>query len=167
MPISNSLHGLFKDQLQRLYGAARTTHNTLTRMAAACASPHLREHFEASAALATAHAHRIEQVFQKMNTDCQSKDCAVSHALVGRCDDATSEHLQPRVRDAAMAAAAQGVYAYMVACYAIAYAWAGVLSRDQAGALLRDSLDELSASSAGLDRLAATINPGALPYVTA
>lgn len=166
MPISNSLPGLFKDQLQRLYGVAKTTHKTLTRMAAASASPQLREHFEASANLAIAHARRIEQVFQKMNTDCQSMGCTTSDALVGRCDEAASEHPQPHVRDAAMVAAAQGVHAYMVSCYATAYAWAGVLSRDQAASLIRDSLDELRASSAALDSLASTINPAALAYAT-
>lgn len=162
-----SLKDLLRSQLRRLYSAEGRGVDAMVRMARASASKELRSQFEADATQSAGHAARLEEVFKTMNAEAVAEACPCSDALIGCCDKAASEHLPEHVRDSALIAAAQAVHANWIAGYTTAHAWAAVLNRGQAGALLHVSLGEERDACIRLAGFAKAINPAALAYAIA
>jgi ferritin-like metal-binding protein YciE len=78
------------------------------------------------------------------------------------CSASASIEADANVRDAAMVAMAQTIQHNEISRYGAAHGWAQSLKQEKASTLLKQTLDEETASSTRLSDLAKTVNTSAM-----
>jgi ferritin-like metal-binding protein YciE len=83
--------------------------------------------------------------------------------LLRDCRDVTEHDSEANARDASLVAMARALQQNEITRYQTAQGWAHSLNHGKAGSLLKQTLDEETASSARLADLAASVNKSAAP----
>jgi ferritin-like metal-binding protein YciE len=164
---TKSLNDLFHNQLNTLYGVETESKATLDKMAKAATSPAVRKELEAAAHETTTHVKRLDDVFASIGEKPHALKCGCIGGLMDDCSASASIDADANVRDAAMVAMAQTIQHNEIARYGTAHAWAQTLKQEKAGKLLKQTLDEETASSTRLGALANTVNASAAKHVHA
>lgn len=158
---TNSLSDLFRTQLDTLYGLETEGRGALKKMAEAATTPAVRKELNAAAQEAEAHKARLDEVFAMMKTKPDAMRCGCVDGLLRDCRDATEQDSDANVRDASLVAMAQAIQQNEITRYQTAHGWARSLDHGKAGSLLKQTLDEETASSARLADLASAVNDSA------
>tara|TARA_Y100000815_G_scaffold200987_1_gene184607 strand:- start:362 stop:877 length:516 start_codon:yes stop_codon:yes gene_type:complete len=164
---TQNLNDLFQNQLNTLYGLETESLDTLNKMAGAATSPAVRKELEAAAAETRTHATRLDEVFKAIGSKPDSMRCGCVDGLLRDCRDAADSDAEINVRDASLVAMAQAIQQNEIARYQAAHGWASSLKQDKAGTLLKQTIDEETASSSRLAALATTVNESAVHKVLA
>lgn len=123
-----SLRDLYLDQLQDLYNAEQQLIKALPKMAKAASSEELKAAFEEHLEKTREHALRIESICEQMGEEADEKKCKAMEGLVKEGDEVISDDdVDPRIKDAALIAAAQRVEHYEIAGYGCVRAYAAKL----------------------------------------
>ncbi len=156
---SKTLKQLFHDTLKDIYYAEKKILSTLPKMAKAARNEELKAAFEKHERETEEQVERLEQVFGEIDKKAQGKTCA---AIVGITDEGAEimkEYKGSPALDAGLLAAAQAVEHYEISRYGTLIAWAEELGLENAVDLLRETLEEETATDEALTEIAkAAIN---------
>jgi len=152
----DSLHDLYVNELKDLYNAENQLLKALPKMAKAASSPALRAAFEEHLKVTQTQVQRLETVFEGLGVSPKGKKCKAMEGLIEEGKEVLAEEGDPRVKDAALIAAAQRVEHYEMAGYGCVRTFATQLGFEEAAALLQKTLDEEGAADKELTDLAQT-----------
>jgi ferritin-like metal-binding protein YciE len=157
----NSLQDLYVEELRDLYDAENQLVKALPKMAEASASDELRQGFEEHLEQTRGHAHRLEEIFERLGEKPKGKKCKGMEGVVKEGSEVLDEDMNDMnedTKDAAIIGAAQRVEHYEIAAYGTARTHADLLGRDEDRRLLEETLEEEKETDEKLTQLAENIN---------
>jgi ferritin-like metal-binding protein YciE len=158
----SSLNELFIHQLKDVYDAEHQLVEALPKLAKAATTPELKAAFEQHLAETRKQVTRLKEVFADCGEYPGRETCDGMKGLIEEGEQMIKHADEPRVKDAALLAAAQKVEHYEIATYGSLIAWAETVGFTSARRLLEESLEEEKAADEKLTELAeSTINPAA------
>jgi ferritin-like metal-binding protein YciE len=155
---TESLHGLYLEQLRDLYDAEHQLIEALPKMAKASVSPELRSAFEEHWEQTKEHARRIETIVEAMGVKAKGQKCKAMEGLVKEGAEVIKEDMEDDVKDAALIAAAQRVEHYEMAGYGCVRTYASLLGDQKASAILEKTLQEEKEADETLGGIAEQVN---------
>lgn len=165
MKLTN-LSDLYIDQLKDLYSAEHQILKALPRLANAASQTELKDAFQDHLAETWQQIERLDRILLNRGSQSTSKTCKAMEGIIDEGEAyVTEDDADPRVRDAALIAAAQRVEHYEIASYGTARAFAQILGDDEGARLLQESLVEEAAADKKLTEMAASINLEAVENV--
>jgi ferritin-like metal-binding protein YciE len=150
----DNLSKVLELQLQDLYSAEQQLIKALPKMAEAASSPQLKDAFTRHLIETKQHKSRLEQAFQKLGLEVKSESCEAMEGLVTEGEEIIGLNGDPKVKDAALIAAAQRVEHYEIAGYGCARTFARQLSANEVADILQTTLDEEIAADESLTTVA-------------
>jgi ferritin-like metal-binding protein YciE len=150
------LDELFHDTLKDIYFAEKKILATLPKMAKAAQSEELKAAFEKHLTETEGQIERLEQVFAVIEKKPQGKTCAAINGITEEGAEIMEEYKGSPALDAGLLAAAQAVEHYEISRYGTLIAWAEELGLDDAGSLLKETLEEEEATDEALTEIAKT-----------
>ena len=149
-----SLDDVLMAELSDLMSAEKQLVKALPKVAEAASSKELREAIEHHLDETRGHVQRLEQVFESLGADAESEHCEAMEGLIGEGEEIVEADGDGAAKDAALIGAAQRVEHYEIAAYGTARTLAEQLGKDDAAALLQETLDEESAADQTLTKIA-------------
>jgi ferritin-like metal-binding protein YciE len=149
-----SLEDVLMAELSDLMSAEKQLVKALPKVAEAASSKELREAIEHHLDETRGHVQRLEQVFESLGADVESEHCEAMEGLIGEGEEIVEADGDDAAKDAALIGAAQRVEHYEIAAYGTARTLAEQLGKDDAAALLQETLDEESATDQTLPKIA-------------
>jgi len=149
-----SLDDVLMAELSDLMSAEKQLVKALPKVAEAASSKELREAIEHHLDETRGHVQRLEQVFESLGADAESEHCEAMEGLIGEGEEIVEADGDNAAKDAALIGAAQRVEHYEIAAYGTARTLAEQLGKDDAAALLQETLDEESAADQTLTKIA-------------
>jgi len=158
----DSMNDLFVDQLRDLYDAEKRQCDTQVKLAEKADAPELAAMFRQQDSESRQQLARLESAFRDLGLEPKAETCEAMKGLIKETEGVVSASGDPRVRDAAMIAAAQRIKHYEIAGYGTARTFAEELGHSEIAILLQTSLDEESKADERFSDLAIQrINPRA------
>jgi ferritin-like metal-binding protein YciE len=158
----SSLNELFIHQLKDVYDAEHQLVEALPKLAKAATTPELKVAFEQHLAETRKQVTRLQDVFADCGEYPGRETCDGMKGLIEEGEQMIKHADEPRVKDAALIAAAQKFEHYEIATYGSLIAWAETVGFTSARRLLEESLEEEKAADEKLTDLAeSTVNPTA------
>jgi len=158
----NSLNDLYLEHIQDLRSAEQQIIEALPKMIDKASHQNLRDGFSRHLEQTRQHAHRLDEIVQRLGKNVGDKTCKGMEGLLKEGSEVLKDDGDADVIDAALIAAAQRVEHYEMAAYGCARTYAAALGRDQDAALLQRTLDEEGQTDKSLTQLAESIvNPDA------
>jgi ferritin-like metal-binding protein YciE len=145
---------LFSHQLQDVYDAELQLTDALPKMAEAAHSSDLKSAFSSHLQQTRVHVARLEQAFGYLGRDVERTTCPAMKGLIKEGHEAVSAKGDPRVKDAALIAAAQRVEHYEMAAYGTLRNLALTVGREDVATLFQQTLDEEGQADRNLTLLA-------------
>jgi ferritin-like metal-binding protein YciE len=159
---AENLQELLIEELKDIYNAENQLLKALPKMAKASVNEKLKAGFLTHLEETQGHVERLEQVFKLLDEPVKGKTCKAMQGLVAEGAEAIEENDPSLVRDAELIGAAQRVEHYEIAAYGTVRAMAELLGHDEVAELLKETLDEESATDKKLTAVAAEVNRGAM-----
>ena len=150
----NSLKDLYVEQLRDLYSAETQLVDALPKMAQAASSADLKKAFQSHLDETRTQKQRLEQIFSEIGTTPQGETCKAMEGLIKEGEQVIQANGDPKVKDAALIAAAQRVEHYEMAGYGTVRTYANELGFSNAKSLLQRTLDEEGNADKKLNSLA-------------
>jgi len=137
-----SLEDLMHDELKDIYDAEKQLTKALPKLAKKASNDQLRQAIEQHLQETQGHVERLEQIFEQLGMPARGKKCDAMKHLIEEGNDMIAEADEEAVRDAVMIASAQKVEHYEIASYGTLRTWANMLEKNDAAALLEETLEE-------------------------
>ena len=157
MAKQKTLHDLFHDTLKDVYFAEKKILSTLPKMAKAAQNEDLSAAFEKHHGETEGQIERLEQVFAEIEAKPQGKTCDAIMGILEEGAEIMKEYKGTPALDAGLLAAAQAVEHYEMSRYGTLMTWANELGLSKSAKLLKQTLDEESATDEALTELAETV----------
>ena len=138
----NTLQDLYIEELKDLFSAETQILKALPKMASAAESAELRSAFEQHEHQTREQVRRLEQIFDKLDTDARGKVCKGMQGLLAEGDEYLDEKPEPEIMDAGLISIAQRVEHYEIAGYGSVRGYALELGLNDQADLLQQTLDE-------------------------
>jgi len=151
---TQTLETLFTDTLRDIYYAERKILKSLPKMIRAAQSSDLAAAFEKHRDETEVQIQRLQQVFELCGKRAQAKTCPAIDGILEEGDEVMESFKGTPVVDAGLIASAQAVEHYEMSRYGSLAAWADALGMTDAASLLRESLQEETATDEALSTLA-------------
>jgi ferritin-like metal-binding protein YciE len=142
MPSLDSLEDLLQDELKDIYDAEKQLIKALPKLIKKATNEQLKEALAAHLEETEQHAERLEQVFEQFGLPARGKRCEGMQHLIAEGSDMIAECDDDDTRDAVIIAAAQKCEHYEIASYGTIRVWANLLGKNDAGAILEETLNE-------------------------
>jgi ferritin-like metal-binding protein YciE len=149
-----TLQDLYVDELKDLYSAETQILKALPQMAQAASSQELKSAFQEHEHQTRGQVERLEQIFQKLETDPKGKACKGMQGLLAEGQEFIQEKPEPAVMDAGLISMAQRVEHYEIAGYGSVRTYAQQLGLNEDVGLLQQTLDEEGQTDKKLTQLA-------------
>jgi ferritin-like metal-binding protein YciE len=149
-----TLDDVLMAELTDLLSAEKQLVKALPKVAEAASSSELRDAIKEHLEETRGHVQRLEKVFQSLGTEVRSEHCEAMEGLIGEGEEIIEADGDGNAKDAALIGAAQRVEHYEIAAYGTARTLAEQLGKDDAAALLQETLDEESAADQTLTKIA-------------
>ena len=157
------LKELFLDELKDIYDAEKRLTKALPKMAKAATNTKLQKAFEDHLKQTEGQIEKLEKVFAAFDEKPKAKTCKAMQGLTEEGDEIIKDFKGEPALNAALISAAQKVEHYEIASYGCLHEWASSLGNPTAAKLLKQILDEESATDEKLTKLAVdTINKEAM-----
>lgn len=157
-----TLSDLYVEELKDLYSAECQIVKALPKIIKAATNPELKEAFTDHLEQTKRHVDRLVQVCDLFGVSPKGKKCHGMEGLLEEGAEVIDRELDPAVRDAGLAAAAQHVEHYEMAGYGSVSTWAEQLGYESHVDLLRQTLDEEKEADCLLTEIAErALNPAA------
>jgi ferritin-like metal-binding protein YciE len=134
----STLRETFLEELGSIYDAEKQLLKALPKMAQGAEHEDLRHAFEEHLEQTESQAERLEQVFEVLGEEHQTRSCKAIQELIQEAQQLIKEHHG----DAALICAAQKIEHYEIASYGSLQSWAQMLGEEDAADLLEETLDE-------------------------
>ena len=149
-----TLQDLYIEELKDLYSAETQILKALPKMAKAAESAELRTAFEEHEHQTREQVRRLEQIFDKLDTDSKGKVCKGMQGLLAESDEYLEEQPEPQVMDSGLISLAQRVEHYEMAGYGSVRTYARELGLAEQAKLLQQTLDEAAQADQKLTEIA-------------
>jgi ferritin-like metal-binding protein YciE len=149
-----TMNDLFVHQLQDIYYAEQQLVKALPKMAEKATDEQLKQGFLTHLDETKIHVQRLDQVFQMIGTKAKAVDCPAIDGIIKEANETAGEVEDKNVLDAALINAAQAAEHYEIVRYGSLIAWARQLGRNDAAAVLQQTLDEEKMTDKKLTSLA-------------
>ncbi|HRO15692.1 MAG TPA: ferritin-like domain-containing protein [Paracoccus sp. (in: a-proteobacteria)] len=149
-----TLQDLYVHTLQDIYYAENQILKALPQMISKATDPMLKQGFEQHLQETENHVSRLDQVFGMLGLSPKGVDCPAIDGIIKEANETAGEIADKSVLDAALAASAQAVEHYEITRYGTLIAWSRELGRNDAAALLKQTLDEEYAADDKLTKVA-------------
>lgn len=149
-----TLQDLFFNELSDIYDAERRIAKALPKMAKSATNEPLKKAFEDHLKQTTAHAKKVEEVFECFDRKAKGKTCEATVGLLKEGEEMASSFEGSPAINAALIATAQKVEHYEMATYGCLHEWANLLGNKKAANLLQEILNEEGATNKELTTLA-------------
>lgn len=136
------LDELFLEGLKDIYFAEKKILAALPKMAKAAQAGELADAFDKHHKQTEGHLARLEQVFDIIDEKPRGKTCPAIIGIIDEGEEIIKEYKNSPALDAGLIAAAQAVEHYEIARYGTLREWARELQRNDAVALLQETLQE-------------------------
>jgi ferritin-like metal-binding protein YciE len=150
----NSLDDVLHDQVKDLLSAEKQLVAALPKVADAAHSDELKQAINEHLEETRGHVQRLEEITGLLGIDSSATTCKAMQGLVAEGEEILAKDGDPVAKDAAIIAAAQRIEHYEIAAYGTARTLAEQLGKDDAAALLQETLDEESAADQKLTTIA-------------
>src|ERR1041385_7513778 len=137
-----TLQDLYVEELKDLYSAETQILKALPKMARAAESDDLWTAFEEHEHQTREQVRRLEQIFDRLDTDAKGKVCKGMQGLLAEGEEFMDEKPEPEVIDAGLISLAQRVEHYEIAGYGSVRSYAQELGLNEQAQLLQQTLDE-------------------------
>jgi ferritin-like metal-binding protein YciE len=159
----NTLSDIFEDELRDVYDAEKQILKALPKVIKGVSNESLRQALADHLEETHGHVERLEQVFESLDLKPKGKHCAGMAGILEEGSTLLKEDGAEAVLDAGFIAGCQRVEHYEITAYGSLMAWAKLLGRKEALALLKANELEEKTADAKLSKLAeSTINAEAL-----
>ena len=156
----DNMQDLLVEELKDLYDVENRLIDKLPEMKKAATSPQLKQAIEQHVSQTQRQKQRLEQAFRSLNIDPERSTCEGIKGILMEGEILAKADGDPKVKDAAIIAAAQRVEHYEMAAYGAARTFAQHIHRDDVASLLQETLDEEGNTDHELTSLAEShINP--------
>jgi ferritin-like metal-binding protein YciE len=159
--MTNTVKGLFEEEIRDLYDAEKQLVKALPKMAKAAQSEELRSGFEEHLEATKGHVSRLEEVFRSLDAKPRGKTCEAMKGLVTEGQQAVDENEESNLRDIMLIGAAKRVEHYEMAAYQTAIKLAEAIGNESAADLLRETFSEEEETDRKLDALCDELLEGA------
>jgi ferritin-like metal-binding protein YciE len=149
-----NMDDLFVHTLRDIYYAEKQIVKSLPEMIEKANNPQLKQGFQTHLRESENHVKRLDQVFGLLGKQAQGVDCPAIDGIIEEAEDVAGEVQDKTVLDAALIAAAQAVEHYEMTRYGTLIAWAKQMGRNDAAALLNQTLEEEKATDKKLTQMA-------------
>jgi len=149
-----SMEDLFVHELKDLYSAETQIVKALPKMVKAASSEELQQAFEEHLEQTKNQVTRLEQILEELGASTRGPKCKGMAGLLEEGKEIIDEDADPRVKDAALIAAAQKVEHYEIAGYGTVRTYARHLDNKSAVELLEQTLEEEAETDKKLTQLA-------------
>lgn len=153
-----TLRELFVEELKDLYSAENQITKALPKMIKAAGSQHLKQALEAHLKETEQQIERLDQIFESMEIEAQSKTCEGMKGLLKEGEEMLKASGEPEVIDAGIISAAQRVEHYEISGYGTVRTYAELLGEKEAVRLLDQTLQEEKSADQKLNKIASSIN---------
>jgi ferritin-like metal-binding protein YciE len=150
----DSLEKLYVHELKDLYSAEKQLLEALPKLQAAANDAELKTAFKDHLKTTQSHITRLEKIFEGMEFKPGRHKCDGMEGLLKEGENLLEDDMDPKVRDAALVAAAQRCEHYEMAGYGTARAYAEKLGRQADADVLQQTLNEEGLCNQSLTRLA-------------
>ena len=150
----HTMDDLFLHTLQDIYYAENQIVRALPEMIEKATDKQLAQGFKTHLEETKGQIRRLEQVFKLLGKDPQGVDCPAIDGLIEETEDIAGDIEDKQVLDVALIAAGQAVAHYEIARYGTLMAWAKTLGEQEVIRLLKQTLDEETATDEKLSKLA-------------
>jgi ferritin-like metal-binding protein YciE len=158
---TESLRGLYVDELRDAYSAENQILDALARMEKAASHEQLQSAFRRHREETQAHARRLEQILDTLGEQARGEPCQGMQGILAE-GEALVDGAGGDARDAALISAAQRMEHYEIAVYGALRTFASELGREEDARLLQQTLDEEGRADQELTRIAqSTVNRSA------
>lgn len=158
-----NLKDVYVDALKDIYNAENQLTKALPKLAKAANAPELKQAFETHLEQTRHQIERLDEIFDQLGTGAKGKRCRGMEGIVEEGAEMIEADGDLSVIDAGLIAAAQKAEHYEIANYGCVRTWAEMLGESRAAQLLKETLDEESATDEKLTQLAERIvNPEAV-----
>lgn len=137
-----TMEDLFVETLKDIYYAEKHILKALPAMVKKASSTKLKDALETHRKETEGQVDRLEQVFKLMDVPARGKKCDAIEGIISEAKEHMGEIEDREVLDAGMIGSAQAVEHYEITRYGTLMAWAKLLGRDDAIALLKENLEE-------------------------
>lgn len=151
------LADLFHETLKDIYFAENKILKTLPKMAKAAQSRDLKAAFTKHERETRGQVKRLEGVFKILGKPVRGKTCAAINGITEEGAEIMKDFKGMPALDAGLLAAAQAVEHYEISRYGTLKTWAEELGMPDAARLLKQTLDEESATDKALTTIAKTV----------
>lgn len=151
------LADLFHETLKDIYFAENKILKTLPKMAKAAQSRDLKAAFTKHERETRSQVKRLEGVFKILGKPVRGKTCAAINGITEEGAEIMKDFKGMPALDAGLLAAAQAVEHYEISRYGTLKTWAEELGLPDAARLLKQTLDEESATDKALTTIAKTV----------
>jgi len=134
----SALRQTFLEELGTIYDAEKQLVKALPKLAQAARHEDLRHALEEHLEQTEAQVERLEQVFEVLGEQPQSKGCKAMESILKEGD----EMIKRRQGDGGLICAAQKAEHYEIASYGSLQFWARLLGEEDAADLLEETLEE-------------------------
>ena len=138
----DSMEDLLIEELKDIYDAEKQIVDALPQMEDAAWDPRVKSAFHLHLEESKRQQERLDRVFQRLDQRPEGGSCDGMKGLIAEGTVLVKAEGDPRVKDAALLAAAQRVEHYEIAAYGSARAFANYLGRQDIADLLQQTLDE-------------------------
>ncbi|PYE83679.1 ferritin-like domain-containing protein [Pseudoroseicyclus aestuarii] len=149
-----TMDDLYTHALQDIYYAEQQIVKALPKMIGKTTSPALKTAFESHLEESKTHVSRLEQAFELLGQKAKGATCPAIDGIIKEANEVAGDIGDPKVLDAALAFAAQGVEHYEITRYGSLIAWSRELNHPEVAALLQQTLAEEKAADQKLTDLA-------------
>jgi len=153
-PKLDSMRALYLEQLRDLHDAESQLEEALPRAAEAAYNGELKAAIQEHLEVTLGHVARLDDILAQLEEGLGRSACRGMVGLVMEASQAIDAQAEPRVRDAAILAAAQRIEHYEIAGYGCAAAFAELLDEQQAADQLRAMLGDEKEADQALSELA-------------
>ena len=151
------LEDLFHETLKDIYFAENKILKTLPKMAKAAQSKVLKAAFSKHERETKGQVRRLESVFKILGKPARGKTCAAINGITEEGVEIMKDFKGMPALDAGLLAAAQAVEHYEISRYGTLKTWADELGLPEAAKLLKQTLDEESATDKALTTIAKSV----------
>ena len=151
--MTNSLKGLFEEEIRDLYDAERQLVKVLPKIAKSAGSEELRTGLEEHLEATKGHVSRLEQVFESIGAKPKGKSCEAMKGLVAEGQEVIDSSQEGELHDIQLIGAAKRVEHYEMAAYQTVIKLAEAMGNQTAAELLRETLSEEEEADQKLDMM--------------
>ena len=151
--MTNSLKGLFEEEIRDLYDAERQLVKVLPKIAKSAGSEELRTGLEEHLEATKGHVIRLEQVFESIGAKPKGKNCEAMRGLLAEGQEVIGSSPEGELHDLQLIGTSRRVEHYEMAAYQTVIKLAEAMGNQTAAELLRETLSEEEEADQKLDMM--------------